>query len=355
MLKDSKRLYDIATRQQVYLEGVKAGMTKDFGFVLAELRTELTKLLGRIKYKTLDGMTKGELTNLMLALRKSQSKVYSAYTKQLLEQLKEFTSTNLEVASRLYVKAKIETDSDAENEPLSYVRARNYIERQRGESIVLPVFGWLAALQPDKAWTVVTNAPLPANGLFLLPFIKTFAVSAQAGVENAIRKAYANGTSVADLVRELTGENSAQGVSSQLQRIGVQASAVIATSAQHAFAITNAAVMSAMFEYYGWYSVMDGKTTEICRSRNLKVYKFGKGPLPPGHVRCRSHIAPIVENNDISAETFYTWLARQPEDVQADIVGNDAAKKQKSDAKFETKVSLTLDEYKEKVLKILSR
>ena len=69
---DNRRLYDIATRHQIYIEGVKVQMAREFNFVLAELRLELNKLLRRVKYKTLDGLTKAELNRLVVSLRDSQ-------------------------------------------------------------------------------------------------------------------------------------------------------------------------------------------------------------------------------------------------------------------------------------------
>ena len=107
---------------------------------------------------------------------------------------------------------------------------------------------------------------------------------------------------------------------------------------------------------------MDGKTTEICISRNRKRYRFGQGPIPPAHIRCRSHIAPIVGMDDIAAESFYTWAIRQPADVQNDILGEDVADelrngnlKQSDLPKFEARQPLTLDEFRRKINEILSR
>ena len=106
-LSDNKRLYDIATRKQIYVEMVKVGQAREFNFVLGELKTELEKLLGRIKYKTLDGLTKDELNRFIVSLRASQSKIYSNYTDQLLEELKGFMSSDLEVSRILLCTAKI--------------------------------------------------------------------------------------------------------------------------------------------------------------------------------------------------------------------------------------------------------
>ncbi len=364
-LSDNMRLYDIATRGQVYIEGVKVQYAREFNFVLAELRLEISRILARVKYKTLDGLTKAELNKLVVTLRESQSRIYSAYTQQILKQLKDFMRADLEMNRRAYVYAKFEFDEERYGKPQipSDARAIKFLKEENNQANFIPLFG-LAAItgNNDRLWSAVTNAPIPANGLYLVPFVKTFAVSAQASVENTIRKAWANGWTIEETLQEITGEDNKQGTSSQLQRVGVQASAVVATAVQHVAAITGAAVMSALFGWYGWYSVMDGKTTEICISRNRKRYRFGQGPIPPAHIRCRSHIAPIVGTDDIAAESFYTWAIRQPADVQNDILGEDVADelrngnlKEKDLPKFESRQALTLDEFRRKINEVLSR
>ena len=127
-------------------------------------------------------------------------------------------------------------------------------------------------------------------------------------------------------------------------------------------AVVGAGAISALFGWYIWLSVMDRRTSEICTSRNRKRYRFGKGPIPPAHIRCRSHIAPIVGMDDIAAESFYTWAVRQPATVQDDILGEDLADelrngslKEKDLPKFESRQVLTLDEFRRKINEVLSR
>ena len=365
-LADNQRVYDIATRQQVYLEGVKVQYARAFNFGLAELRIELNRLLNRVKYKTLDGLTKAELNRLVLSLRESQSRIYSKYTQQLIKQLKDFMAVNLEMNRRAYSLAHAEMNmEDGETTPKvpTDAQAIEYIKQQNESSNIIPLFGIASVTgNNDRLWSAVTNAPIPANGLYLLPFVKTFATSAQAGVENIVRKAWANGWTLEETISAITGEDARQGTSSQLQRVGVQASAVVATAVQHVSAIVGAGVLSALFGWYMWHSVMDSRTTEICSSRNHKRYRYGAGPIPPAHIRCRSLIAPIVGMGDIAAESFYTWAIRQPADVQNDIFGEDVADelrngnlKEKDLPKFESKQPLTLDEFRRKINEVLSR
>lgn len=360
---DNARLYDIATRLQVYTEGVKEQYAREFNQVLYNLREELKKLLRRTKYKTLDGLTKAELNKLVISLRKSQSKVYSDYTEQVIKQLRDFMAASLQVNRRVFCTAYLQlVDENAST--LSDEAAQKLIEEENKSNTFIPLFGvGSAAGADDRLWTAVMNSPIPANGVYLLPFLKGFSKSAQASVENLVRKAWANGWTVEETVNELAGQNSKQGTSNQMQRVGVQASAVLATAVQHVAAIVSAAVTSTLFGQYRWYSVIDSGTTDICRSRNQKVYRYGQGPIPPAHIRCRSHIAPIVGNSDDTEnETFYTWLKRQPSIIQDDALGKvNAAKLRKGEikaediSKYETSTPLTLAEFLKKVATILSR
>ena len=365
-LSDNKRLYDIAVRQQVYVEGVKVQFAREFNFVLAELRIELNRLLNRVKYKTLDGLTKAELNKLVLSLRESQSRIYSKYTQQLIKQLKDFMAVNLEMNRRAYSLAHAEMNmEDGETTPKvpTDAQAIEYTKQQNESSNIIPLFGIASVTgNNDRLWSAVTNAPIPANGLYLLPFVKTFATSAQAGVENTIRKAWSNGWTLQETIAKLTGEDAKQGTSSQLQRVGVQAGAVTATALQHVAAVAGAGAISALFGWYVWRSVMDSKTSEICTSRNRKRYRFGQGPIPPAHIRCRSHISPIVGNDDIAAEAFYNWAVRQPANVQDDILGEangeslrNGSLKEKDLSKYEATRPLTLEEFRRKIIEVISR
>lgn len=362
-LSDNKRLYDIATRLAVYTEGVKVYQSRQFSFVLRDVNEVLKKLLGRVRYKTLDGLSKAQLNKLVLELRESQSKIYTAYTEQVIEQLKKFMAADLEVNRRAWVTGYIELDGDESDEIISDEDAIQFLlDNPNADSN--PLFGIAAITGGDeRIWSQVVNSPIPANGLYLLPFIKTFTTSAQAGVESLIRKAWANRWTVEETLRELTGEDGQrQGTPSQLARVNQQATSVIHTATAHVAAIVSAGVMSAVFGRYAWYSVMDGNTTEICRSRNRKIYRFGEGPLPPAHIRCRSHTAPVILGSDLAEETFYTWLARQPIDVQDDILGEDGGAairggdlKASDIPKYESNKPLSYDEFRRKIKEVLSR
>lgn len=76
---------------------------------------------------------------------------------------------------------------------------------------------------------------------------------------------------------------------------------------------------------YIWISVLDNRTTAICRARSNKTYTVGEGPIPPAHYRCRSIISRYTSGEDIP-QSYGDWLRKQPREVVEDILGVGKAK-----------------------------
>jgi SPP1 gp7 family putative phage head morphogenesis protein len=90
-------------------------------------------------------------------------------------------------------------------------------------------------------------------------------------------------------------------------------------------------------ERYVWISVLDGKTTPICRARSNKVYTVGEGPTPPAHHRCRSLISPY-NSQMILPQSYSSWLREQPKETIEDVLG-------KGKAKIFLEGNITLDKF----------
>lgn len=355
---DAGRLFDVITRQQVYVEGVKLSQSEQFREVIRELSDELRGMLGKLNYQTLDGMTKTELNRFIIALKKSQSRIYNKYTQELLDQLYAFMRTDKRVSLRVYGALVSDSDDVSESE------ADDLVEQSKDESLLLPLFGWAVLPRTGEAdgrlWSTIANNPIPANGLLLGAFIAGFSKSAQASIENLIRQGYANQWTTQQAIAAIIGPRGA------LDRVFSQHSAVTDTVIQHISQSVNAAVSSAFATRYRWDSIIDSATTEICRGRNRRVYVFGRGPLPPAHVRCRSRITPLFGNgnsdDDGPDETFYTWSRRQPESFVKDVFTKAAAdqllsgnSRAKDFNGYRAEKPLTIDQYADKVSEILKR
>ena len=358
------RLYDISTRQQVYTEGVKEELNEESDKAFLALSLLLSSVLGRVKYKTLDQLSRAEINKLVSSISEIQDRFYSKYIDSLMAKLKDFMGVDLEVSRKVYAVAhkEIAAPDDEEqikipsdNESIKYI-----IKENKGSGITAALGISAVTGADDRLWSAIRSAPLPATGSNIIQFVKSFAESAQASVENGVRKAWANGDEVSQAITDITSIEAVQGTSSTMQRIAVQATAVQATAVQHVSAITTSAVQSALFEWYTWHSVIDSRTTEICQSRNLKRYKYGEGPLPPAHVRCRSHIAPSTKSDTVKAESFFDWIKRQPDMIQDDILGKSGGEALRSGKtkpedlqKYSGKNALTLEEFRKKTNYIL--
>jgi hypothetical protein len=325
--RDNEILFDLTTALSLFVEGIKLEQFLLFNRVLREVEDDLRKLFGRINHKTLDGLTKAELNRLLFTLRKSQSRIYSAYTAKLVEQLEAFMQLRIEIGAVLYASA-YKTAKTGEPVQLSTPGAFDFIEDESKSLPFSPLFG-LAVILPTGApslWSTIKNAPIAANGILPLSFIAAFGKSAQAAVENSIRKSYANRDTVAAALASLVDTSAKQGFSSALSRIALQARTVIDMTVGHVDQYASQAVASAIYNRYVWVSILDDGTTQICRSRNKRSFRYGDGPIPPAHYGCRSVTIPLASLfGDLDSPTLYTWLKRQSEEVQAEFIGAENA------------------------------
>lgn len=313
-LKSARRLFDISTRLQVYVEGAKAGQTLQFSDTLRQVQDEFKKLLRDVSYERLDGLSKAQLNQLVVKLRKSQSAIYSPYTTKLLKQLQDFMQASLTVNRVAYAYAH-QFAATGEAQVMSDKQASEYLEEQTKQNAFAAVFGLAAVLQGGaKLWSLIAAEPIAANGALVSPFLNAFSASAQMSLENIVRKGYAN---------SLTPNQTIEEANAQLRKIAAQHEAVVATIMQHVVSNVAVGVASLVFEKYRWVSVIDSGTTDICRSRNGRVYRYGEGPMPPAHIRCRSHTVPY--DRDYSDVTFYTWLREQSAEVQNAALGTRTA------------------------------
>ena len=324
-LSHNKQLYDTATRLAVYVEGIKAYQTTQFNKLLAESSELLSKTLWRIKYETLDGLSKAQLNKLLLELRKSQSKIYSAYTTELIKMLRDFMHVDLTVNRKVWVDSALSFEDwytsgeeiPDDNDAIEYIKDNgNSSQSWLG---LAAITGAATANGSKQLWSVVTNKPIAANGMTIEPFIRHFTLQAQANVENTFRKAWVNNYTVKQLNQELLGET-VQGTGSLMARIRNQSRAIIHTVISEVHATVTGGVSSSLFGRYQWHSMMDSRTTEICRSRHLKIYEYGKGPIPPAHINCRSHIVPLGNGEAYQVdESLFEWLTRQPQIVKKNM------------------------------------
>lgn len=344
----NQRLYDVAIRQAIYVERIKTAQFIEFNKVMNELNTEFSRILYRTKYKTLDALTKVELNNLVLSLRASQSRIYNNYTSQVIKQLEAFMKADLMV-SQVTLASVIAGRNLSEDEAL------NYIEENKQEENPF-LFGLSAATtNTDLMWSTVKNAPIPANGNLPTALILGFAATGSAAMENLLRIGYANKYSVDEVINLAFESDIVQGSSSLSKKLLNQNRSVVDTVITDVHSLVYSGVASLLFSGYMWHSILDGRTTDICRSRNNSVYLYGKGPLPPAHYRCRSIVIPFsgAFTGDNLPDSLYDWLQSQPEDVQSNLFSKSELESLKQTGKFNAVNGLNLAQYRDKISEML--
>lgn len=363
------RLINVLTRHQIYLEGVKVYEQRKLNTVLAALAKELKFLFSDLRYASFDDMTKAQYTLFLKELRSTQSRIFSVYLSELLRDMQAFMKVDRAVSQAIFATLAVEDEATEESELPAIVED----EDEAGAILAYlgvgsALFG-LAALTntPDGAarlWSIINGQPIPANGLKPSPFMQAFINSAKASVENIIQKGYANKTPIREVLNEIIGTIEAQRRDGALNRVKNQGDAVIDTVLQHISSVTQAAIGSAYYGRYMWVSVIDGRTTDICRSRNRNIYRYGEGPLPPAHIRCRSKVVPVGRNDkaDDVPDSFFDFASEQPISVQNDILTAQQAEgirngtlKEGDLPKFDNAPPLSPEEFAAKLKLILKR
>lgn len=73
-----------------------------------------------------------------------------------------------------------------------------------------------------------------------------------------------------------------------------------------------------------WVSVLDSKTTDICRSLDGRIFDIDAGEYPPAHYNCRSTV--MDASLPFRRMTYYEWLKMKPLKLQEQILGKERAK-----------------------------
>lgn len=90
---------------------------------------------------------------------------------------------------------------------------------------------------------------------------------------------------------------------------------------------------------YRYVATLDGRTSSRCRALDGREFDYGRGPMPPQHFNCRSTTVPVIDYKALgfppppegkraaaggmvpAGTTYGEWLAKQPKDQQAEILG----------------------------------
>lgn len=305
-------LVNIAVRNQVLLERLKAGQVKDIAAAIAAAEAELVKVI-----KGLDVNLVGELS-------------YKQFN-SLLTQLREAETSMMEPeADRFGAAMEDLADMEAEQE------ARSIGRLLANKALSIPDAG--------DAYKAALKNPISATGELLQPFVDNMVPSQLKKTEALMRRAHTEGWTVQQAVQGLRGtaaRNFKDGITSLKTR---QAEALARTALQHT---SNAARQETwsrnadVIDGYQWLSTLDSRTTEQCQALDGQKFKLGKGPTPPIHIGCRSTTVPDINdgldfldkgatrssvNGPVAADkTFFEWLKDQDRSYIEETLGPERA------------------------------
>lgn len=308
---------DLANRQQVYLERLKAGQVSNWNRVHGELRRRVRTVLAALEVSDLQDLTRKELEKALFGLRSAMMEVTAPAMDAFASELPGLAdyAANLEITG-----------------------LRSLVANP-------PRFN---APTAKLAYQAALESPVQASGEMVLQMVKGWPVTDAERVSKLVRKGWAQNMSLMDMIREACGTKANNYEDGFLDVSRRHAGTVINTSMQH---VANAARMDVwerngdLIERYQWLSTLDRRTTVQCQALDGRTFEAGKGPMPPLHPNCRSTtvavLPPEFDFLDKGAtrasggpkpgyvdadQTYYDWLKTQPADFQDVALGAKRAK-----------------------------
>ena len=338
----NRRLYDILLRQQMFLEGFKNFQSAKFRKELPTLVKELRKEFAKVPYKILDDMTKKELNEFQRNIKRVNNQFFDYWNKILLRDLDEFMEIEFGMdknilANYLYEQDKSENDILTSEQEIDKTIKDNAKEEDTNK---LVPFAWVFDNETDKLKAKILSAIIPATGTLTIEFLNTLSEFSLKRIASTINRGFVDKKTLNEILEEITGTKDNGYKDGVLIPLSTAQTTITNTIIQHTASLMSTFVFATTYNKYQWHSVMDSRTTDICISRNNKVYTYGKGPLPPAHQRCRSKTAPYL-GFDIPQENFNQWIGRQPDNIKKYAESNFAA--------------LSKEEYSSMLSRILTR
>lgn len=290
-------LYDSLTRHQVYFEGVKAWFSGDFNDTLDVLNRRVTNIIISSPQRNIGDLTAAEYRNLERRLSRQLDSLTKRSSSVLLQDMKDISAVDNKILQDILLK-------------------------HRGTRRRMPT--------NNTVWNAVLRKNMGATGDTLEAMINSYYASLKQTMLLELRKARTDSKTVDELLSIFKGTKDVLFKNGLLNKFKNQANTVIATGLQHITSVSQNYFDGIFYERYRWVSVLDAVTTPICRQRDGRTWRYGRGPIPPAHYNCRSKIVPVDGAEGNPPGTYFEWLQQQPFAVLSDIVGSDAAARIKS-------------------------
>lgn len=314
-------LFDIIVRRQIYVEGLKAAKGNEFAAALGDLDRRIKARLSNVEFDDLGQMTKAAVRRLIVDLKGIAKTVFDTWLKSLIGWLERFAVVDRNILVGSFKDGATDKDKEElDNTPV-------------GEVLF------------NKAKVT----PLAATGTLMFPFLVGLGAAAAIKLERMVTSHYASRAKLVDLQRAITGTRARRYQDGALAAFDRQSRAVTNTVLQHLAANNGDTIASSIFKFYEWVSVLDQHTTVICTDRDGNRYEYGKGPIPPAHVGCRSTTVPVSSlTAGKTTDSFRVWAFGQSTDFINDMFDGNAP------TRYTGSRPLTLGQYADKLVIILS-
>lgn len=299
-------LESIATRHQVMLERLKAGLTKNYFATAKEVNELISDLLIGIDTERLMNVPDSRFRKMLDDLESAQLGLLQKFIHDFFQNL-----GLLSIYEAKFEKATFDAVAKSKNRDL--------------ETKLPPL---------KKMFHEALRNPIKAVGKPLEAFTNEWTHRQIADTRKLLKAGWREGATVHSMVKQV------QGATNQ-QLTKRQAEAFVRTAVQHVSSTARMATWEAnddVVEGYKWVSTLDSRTTAQCRSLDGMKFKMGRDdPIPPIHISCRSTtIADMADEFSWLDEgatraskdgyvdgalSYYDWLLTQDEAFQNETIG----------------------------------
>lgn len=303
----NEQLLNAQTLHAVGLERYKAGTVRKIIALLNNAESDLIETIAArlIKIERGFDLSKANtkrLEGLLKAVREDRSALYAALKNNLSDEVVEF--------ARLEVATQIAMSKEA-----------------LGAAVVLN----RPALSNLK--TIALSQPF--RGRLLREWAASLEASDVRRVSDAIKVGIVEGQTTDQIVRRIRGTRAQKYKNGILETSRRETQTIVRTAIAHVANRSRESLWSEnkhLIEGVQWVSVLDSRTSAVCRSRDNNLYPVNSGPRPPAHFNCRSIVVAAFKDSipdtrassmgPIPASRSYEdWLRAQSKDVQEDILG----------------------------------
>lgn len=173
-----------------------------------------------------------------------------------------------------------------------------------------PVALSLAAV---PASTLKAVAGSPINGVPLEGWLGQLVQSDVTRMEQAIRLGVIQGETLRDITGRVMG--AADVTRNNAATIARTAVNHVSNSSRQSVWEANADILDGV----RWVATLDGRTSDVCASRDGEVYPVDSGPRPPAHPNCRSTITAVLKGEAIVGERPMVRDARTRKEREKDF------------------------------------